>query len=527
MSTLLHEFLLEQARQRPEKIALRHRENEISYRELAGVCTQFAGGCARAGLAQGARVGVYLPGCTEAVVAFFGTLYSGACLVPVSPVMKARQAGHVLNDSGAELLVTTSLRLRQLWEPLKHCEHLRTIVVTDPDYEPPESPHPALKIESWQAFCAQPAPTPAALAESDRAAIFYTSGSTGQPKGVELSHRNMCAGAHSVASYLKNTSQDRILCVLPFSFDYGFSQLTTAFCVGASVVVLDYLLPRDVMQALERNSITGLAAVPSLWQPISRLEWPESVCRKLRYITSSGDTLPEATVRRLAQKLPATKIYLMYGLTEAFRSTYLPPDELLRRPTSIGKAIPDAEVLVVRSDGSQCPPGEVGELVHRGPLVAKGYWNDPLETARRFRPLAFGSSKGEGTDKPTVWTGDLVMQDSDGYLYFVGRTHEMIKTSGYRVSPSEIENPASQHGAVNEAVAFGVKHLERGQAILLAFTTDRDPESAEKELDRHLRSVLPLYMLPLKYIRVNAIPRTVHGKFDRRELSARYQHALT
>ena len=527
MPSLLHSLLREQAKRYPEKPALEYRGKEISYRGLDAACKRFAGGCTRAGLARGARVGIYLPPCTQAVTAFFGTSYCGACLVPVNPVLKSRQVGHILNDCGVELLVTSSHRLRSLQETLERCEHIRHIVLTDPDPEQPAHPYPALAVESWEAFCAQPVPPDSGLSASDLAAIFYTSGSTGEPKGVMFSHRNLCMGAQSVATYLKNTPQDRILSVLPFSFDYGFSQLTTAFSAGATVVLLDYLLPIDIIKALGKYRITGLAGVPSLWQQVCRLEWPENACRQLRYITSSGDTLPEMTVRLLAQKLPSTNIYLMYGLTEAFRSTYLPPDEVLRRPTSIGKAIPHAQVLVVRPDGSPCPPGEAGELVHRGPLVAQGYWNQPLETARRFRPLGTGPKNSGITDEIAVWSGDLVTQDQNGYLYFVGRKDEMIKTSGYRVSPAEIEGPANELDAVKEAVAFAVPHPERGQAILLVYTTDQDPEATENELEQHLASILPRYMLPAKYIQVNALPRNSHGKFDRKDLSVRYQSALT
>ena len=526
MSFLLHSLLLEQAIKRPEKIALKYREKEISYRRLGAECERFAGGCIRAGLARGARVGVYLPRGIEAVAASFGALCSGACLVPVNPVLKSRQVGHILSDCGVELLVTTSNRLSSLQETLKQCDRVRTIVLTDPDHEPSKHLHLSRITESWQGFCSQHGPVDTGLAKTDPAAIFYTSGSTGKPKGVVFTHENMCVGAESVTTYLNNTPKDRILSVLPFSFDYGFSQLTTAFSVGATVVVLDYLLPRDVIKALEKENISGLAAVPPLWQQICQLEWPENICRQLRYITSSGDALPETTVKMLAQKLPATDIYLMYGLTEAFRSTYLPPDEIHQRPTSIGKAIPNAEVLVVRPDGSQCQPDEVGELVHRGPLVARGYWNNPRKTAKRFRPLKTGSCNDGGTGEIAVWSGDLVTRDQDGYLYFVGRKDEMIKTSGYRVSPGEIEEPANQHDAVNEAVAFGVAHPERGQAILLVCTTDRDPEKTEKELDRHLRDVLPLYMVPEKYIWTDAIPRNSNGKFDRKGLSVRYRSAL-
>lgn len=524
MPFLLHSLLFEQVTKQPEKIALEYRGGKISYRRLGAECECFAGGCIRAGLAREARVGVYLPRCTEAVIAFFGTLYSGACLVPVNPVLKSQQVGHILSDCKVELLVTTSNRLRSLQEVLKHCDHVRNIVLIDHDHS--KHPHPSLTIESWQVFCAQHSSANTGLAETDLAAIFYTSGSTGKPKGVVFTHKNMCVGAESVATYLNNTPKDRILSVLPFSFDYGFSQLTTAFSVGATVVVLDYLLPRDIIKALEKNSISGLAAVPSLWQQICQLEWPETICRKLRYITSSGDVLPAATVKMLAQKLPTTDIYLMYGLTEAFRSTYLPPDEIHQRPTSIGKAIPNAEVLVVHPDGSQCQPDEVGELIHRGPLVAQGYWDNPLKTAKRFRPLKTESCNNGNKDEIAVWSGDLVTRDQDGYLYFVGRKDEMIKTSGYRVSPGEIEEPANQHCAVKEAVAFGVTHPERGQAIFLVFTTDQDPEKTEKELDQHLRNVLPRYMVPAKYIWMNTIPRNSNGKFDRKSLSVHHQSAL-
>jgi acyl-CoA synthetase (AMP-forming)/AMP-acid ligase II len=214
---------------------------------------------------------------------------------------------------------------------------------------------------------------------------MYTSGSTGKPKGVILSHRNLVAGALSVSSYLNNTAEDRILCVLPLSFDYGLSQLTTAFAVGACAVLLNHLLLRDVLDAVDRERITGLAGVPPLWIQLSELSWTHA--RRLRYITNSGGVMPLHTVKALRKALPQVEIYLMYGLTEAFRSTYLAPEQLDRRPDSIGKAIPNAEILVLRQDGTPCDPNEPGELVHRGPLVSLGYWNDQARTAERFRVL--------------------------------------------------------------------------------------------------------------------------------------------
>ncbi len=520
MSLPLHSLLPAQARERPDKIALEYREEKISYHSLNTACERFAGGCLRVGLSRGARVGVYLPRCIEAVAAFFGALHAGACLVPINPALKSRQAGHILEDCGVELLVTTSSRLSALHEARLHNPELQTVVVIDQDSVPPGDPDQAVHTEGWQEFCAQPAPAREDLNDADLAAIFYTSGSTGLPKGVMLTHKNLCAGVESVTAYLENTSKDRVLSVLPFSFDYGFSQLSTAFSVGATVVILDYLLPQDIPKAIERDRITGLAGVPALWQQLARLEWTKAAGAMLRYITSSGDVLPETAVRMLAEKLPTTDIYLMYGFTEAFRSTYLPPQEIRHRPTSIGKAIPGAWVQAVREDGSPCDPDEVGELVHGGPLVAEGYWNHSVETEERFRPLASDSA---GAGEIVAWSGDLVRQDREGYFYFVGRKDDMIKTSGYRVSPAEIEGPACQHDVVREAVAFGVAHLQRGQSIVLTCTTDQDPEEAQTALDQHLKDVLPLYMVPDRYIWTDAIPCNDNGKFDRKRLARRYQ----
>ncbi len=520
MSLPLHSLLPAQARERPDKVALEYRGKKISYHRLNAACERFTGGCQQAGLSRGARIGVYLPRCIEAVVAFFGALRAGACLVPLNPALKSRQAGHILEDCGVELLVTTSSRLGSLHEAHLHHPELHTVVVIDQDSVPPGDPDQAVRAEGWPEFCTRPAPGGAELQDSDLAAIFYTSGSTGLPKGVMLTHKNLQAGVESVTAYLENTSKDRILSVLPFSFDYGFSQLSTAFSVGATAIILDYLLPQDIPKAIERDRITGLAGVPALWQQLARLEWPKAAGTMLRYITSSGDVLPETVVRLLAEKLPATDLYLMYGFTEAFRSTYLPPQEIRHRPTSIGKAIPGAEVQVVRPDGSPCGPDEVGELVHGGPLVAEGYWNHSVETEERFRPLASDSA---GAGEIVAWSGDLVRQDREGYFYFVGRKDDMIKTSGYRVSPAEIEGPACQHDVVREAVAFGVAHPQRGQSIVLTCTTDQEPEQAEAALDRYLKDVLPLYMVPDCYIWTDAIPCNDNGKFDRKRLASRYR----
>ena len=295
------------------------------------------------------------------------------------------------------------------------------------------------------------------------AAILYTSGSTGRPKGVVLSHRNLLVGAESVSTYLGNRPDDVILAALPLSFDAGLSQLTTAFASGAHVVLVNYLLPRDVVRLCATHQVTGLTCVPPLWIQLAGETWPEEATRSLRYFANTGGRMPASTLARLREIFPDARPFLMYGLTEAFRSTYLDPAEVDRRPDSIGKAIPNAEVLVLRPDGSQCRPGEEGELVHRGPLVALGYWNDPERTSQRFRPFPSPAPSWRAPEI-AVWSGDTVVADEEGFLYFVGRSDDMIKTSGYRVSPTEVEEAAYGTALVRDAVALGVEDAALGAA---------------------------------------------------------------
>jgi acyl-CoA ligase (AMP-forming) (exosortase A-associated) len=351
------------------------------------------------------------------------------------------------------------------------------------------------------------------------AAILYTSGSTGRPKGVVLSHRNLVAGAESVSQYLENTAEDRILSVLPLSFDYGLSQITTAFHVGACVALMNYLLPRDVIRMVAQEKITGLAAVPPLWVQLAQLDWPASVNEHLRYITNSGGHMPKPTLDALRDKLPKARPFLMYGLTEAFRSTYLPPEEVDRRPDSVGKAIPNAEILIVREDGTSCAPGEPGELVHRGIHVALGYWNDEEKTAERYRPVP-GQLSGLVIPELAVWSGDTFKMDEDGYLYFIGRRDEMIKTSGYRVSPSEVEEVVYATGLVTEVAATGVPHPLLGQAVVLVIFAPGGGEDISGALLAQCKLKLPGFMVPAKIeTRPEPLPRNPNGKIDRKRLA--------
>jgi acyl-CoA ligase (AMP-forming) (exosortase A-associated) len=384
------------------------------------------------------------------------------------------------------------------------------------DAQPAHASHkqPHATTHGWP----QPSDSAAArndIIDLDMAAILYTSGSTGKPKGVVLSHRNLIVGAESVSQYLENTPYDVILAALPLSFDAGFSQITTAFSVGAHVVLMNYLLPGDVVQLCARHAVTGLTCVPPLWIQIADQAWPSEAARTVRYFANTGGKMPKPVLEKLRAKIPQAKPYLMYGLTEAFRSTYLDPAEIDRRPGSIGKAIPNAEILVVRPDGTRCDPGEEGELVHRGPLVAMGYWNDAERTAVRYRP-APGRDASWRTPEVAVWSGDAVVTDKDGFLYFVGRKDEMIKTSGYRVSPTEIEDEAYATGLARDAVALGVEDGDLGQRILLVVSPARtDAPDLSTAIIGAMKRRLPLYMVPSAVIIRDQIPRSPNGKFDR------------
>ena len=519
MSVLLHELITDAAETTPDAEAVVFHKQALIYSRLAQTLGLAAGGFLHLGLGRHERVAVYLDKRPETVVSMFATTAAGGAFVPVNPLLKPEQVAHILRDCNARILVTSADRLQLLRDILPTCHDLRAIVVTGGTRPLPPVSIPCITWE--ELLVASNAPTPHRIIDGDMASILYTSGSTGKPKGVVLSHRNMVSGAKSVALYLENRASDRILTVLPFSFDYGLSQLTTAFWKGACAVLLNYLMPRDVLVAVERERITGLAAVPPLWIQLAQLDWPERVTFHLRYITNSGGAMPGVVVKSLRSKLPKTKIFLMYGLTEAFRSTYLPPEELDRRPDSIGKAIPNAEILVVREDGSPAAPGEAGELVHRGALVAMGYWNDPQKTSERFRPAPC-LLPGIPFPEIAVWSGDTVRMDDEGFLYFIARKDDMIKTSGYRVSPTEIEEVIYSTGAVGEAVALGVPHPTLGQAIVLLATPRANQTLDDEFLLAECKRRLPAFMVPAMIKAMNSLPRNPNGKIDRKKLAGEF-----
>jgi acyl-CoA ligase (AMP-forming) (exosortase A-associated) len=530
---LLHQLITASAERHPDAQALSAQGTTLSYADLADRVERFAKAVAAVGLARSERLAVYLDKRVEFVVSVFGAAAAGGVFVPVNPLLKSDQVAYILADCNVRILVTSRDRYYGLVDALRGCPDLHTVVLIDglnPGLDPGiDAEDDAMTDQPWQvigwdALLAESAPVSRVI-DTDMTSILYTSGSTGKPKGVVLSHRNMVTGAKSVATYLENRPGDRLLAVLPLSFDAGFSQLTTAFATGATTVLMNYLLPRDVLTALGTERITGLTAVPPLWIQLAALEWPTSITTHLRYIANTGGRMPRATLDALRAQLPQTQPFLMYGLTEAFRSTYLPPSEVDRRPDSIGKAIPNAEILVLREDGSECDADEPGELVHRGALVGMGYWNDPAKTAERYKPVpraADGATAGLVLPEIAVFSGDNVRRDAEGYLYFIGRRDEMIKTSGYRVSPTEIEEALYASGLLAEAAAFGVEHPVLGQAIVV-IAMAKDDGIDVTVIKRACSKALPAWMQPAVIeLRDAALPRNPNGKIDRKKLSTEF-----
>jgi len=514
-STLLHELIAVSAARNGLAPALTYGANRLSYGDLNSAVNDCASGLMALGVQRGERVAIYLEKRFETVIASFAAPAAGAVFVPLNPLLKAEQVAFILRDCDVRVLITSPDRHALLAESLADCPALRNVVLTEVG---------AANTTPWADLLAAPRRAGHRVIDTDMAAILYTSGSTGRPKGVVLSHRNMVAGGKSVASYLDNRPGDTLLAALPLSFDAGFSQLTTAFHVGARVVLLNYLMPRDVLKAMVREQVTGLTAVPPLYIQLSQLEWPAEIAAHLRYFANTGGRMPRETLDALRSRVPAARPFLMYGLTEAFRSTFLPPEEVDRRPDSIGKAIPNAEILVLREDGSECAADEPGELVHRGALVGLGYWNDAEKTAERYKLLpagVAGTQSGLQLPEYAVFSGDNVRRDAEGFLYFIGRRDEMMKTSGYRVSPTEVEEVLYATKRVGECVAFGVDHPSWGQAIQVIATAAPGSDTLDvAALLADCRQRMPAYMVPVGIeVLSGPLPRNPNGKIDRKLLA--------
>ena len=536
----------------PDSPALRIKDRVYSYQTLnirIGRLTKFL---ADQGFVAGDRVATWLPKTELACLMPLAAVRAGLVHVPVNPLLKPAQVRHILEDSGARGLVTSAARAGQL----KSSHSL----LGEGDRSAQPSGGGAASLAGALASAAPPSSTsakapadatsPSKLGEDFRllddtellsilddetagtfpplpantdtntlAAILYTSGSTGRPKGVMLSHANLSLGAVSVAQYLGLAADDVTLAVMPLSFDYGQNQLLSTWQAGGCVVPIDYLTPRDVIKACAKHAVSTLGCVPPLWVQLAEQNWPDEATANMRRLTNTGGALTPSLVKMLRSIFPhPTRIFAMYGLTEAFRSTYLDPDLIDANPTSIGKAIPFAEILVVAKDGSEAKPNEHGELVHAGPLVAAGYWQDAERTAARFKPAPDWSRYGG----MAVWSGDTIWRDEDGLLYFVGRDDAMIKTSGNRVSPTEVEEAAIESGLVAEACALGRKDERLGEAIVLFVRALGAADEAA--LAAHMKATLPNFMQPADYMWLEEFPKNANGKLDRDGLKDRMPH---
>lgn len=511
MLYLLH-HLLDAGAAHPAREAVIDGDRSFSYDDLSAAVERCAGRLAAAGISRGDRVAVYLPKSFEECWSLIGTSRADGVFVPVNPLLRSQQVKHIIQDCGARFLITDSVSWDAVSDALADVDCLSQVLLVDGG-----STHGGRNVveDAFAADC-EPAPAARSIGE-DLAAILYTSGSTGQPKGVMLSHTCLLAGTRIVRTYLGIGPEDRILSVLPFSFDYGLNQLLTAVEQGATTVLLTFRFGNEVIRALERHKITGLAGVPSLWAILTRAgrSLLEADLSSLRYITNSGGAVPTEIVSKLRQLLPDTDIYLMYGLTEAFRSTFLPPDEIDRRPKSMGKAIPECEIFVVDEEGRRCEPGQPGILVHRGPTVSMGYWNRPDATAEVLRqnPLCPAEMGGE----VVCFSGDLVTQDEDGYFYFVGRNDAMIKSSGYRISPTEVEEVLMKSGYFAQVAAIGLPDPVAGERVHAVAVSSGPDIDVSKALES-CAQILPAHVMPRDVEIVDRLPTSPNGKVDYKSL---------
>jgi acyl-CoA ligase (AMP-forming) (exosortase A-associated) len=473
-----------------ERMAVVERGSSTDYRALRTRATSVALHLRSLGIRPDDRVAIFLERGAEAAAAFFGVAAAGAIAVIVNETLRPRQIEHILRHSHARALITSvDLLARQP----RALENEAAVILIGEIHEAGDL-------------------APTRRVGSDVAQIIYTSGSTGQPKGVTLSHSNLWAGTRAVSTYLGICSDDRIASQLPFSFDYGFNQLLCAVSNGAVLVVERSPMAQQIVGTLRSLEVTVLAAVPPLWlQLLATDVFRSEPLPRLRVMTNTGGRLPAEAVRTLRRTQPQAELFLMYGLTEAFRSTYLPPSEVDRHPDAIGQAIPGAEILVLTEDLTPCGPGEVGELVHRGPTVALGYWNNPEATAKVFRPNPLRPPGAPDAER-VVFSGDLVRRGEDGWLYYVARRDRLIKTLGYRVSPDEVAEALYASGQVREAIVASEPDPERGERIVVYVVL---PDGGSLELlEAFCHAELPRYMQPSRIEVRPELPRTSSGKHD-------------
>jgi len=525
---LVNNFLENSAARLPNKVALICGGKRLTYSEVNQQADQMASALMGLGIKRQDRVVIFMDNSAESVISLFGILKAGAIFIMVNATMKAKKLAYILKDSGARSLITHFNKARIIHEALEGpstLEHVLwggsipsvarfssvTMHLWD-DFVSAQSSK--LKSQSpVRAFSFQLSAGSSRCIDLDLATIIYTSGSTGEPKGVMSAHYNMVAVARSIIQYIGNTEDDIIMDVLPLSFDYGLYQVLMAFLFGGTLVLeKSFLYPYKILEKVVEEKVTGFPLVPTMAALLLQMEdLSKFDFRALKYMTNTAAALPVAYIRKLQALFPHVKIFSMYGLTECKRVSYLPPDQLDNRPDSVGIPIPNEEVFVLDENGHEVAPGQVGELVIRGSNVMQGYWNAPEETAKRYRP---GRYRGE----VLLYSGDLFRKDEEGYLYFVARKDDMIKTKGERVSPKEIENALCELEGVAECAVIGVPDDIFGQAIKAFVVRKKGAGLTEKDVVGYCTKNLEPFMVPKFVEFLDFFPKSASGKIDRKEL---------
>lgn len=514
----LYDLLERNLASNPSRIAVISGENAVTYGEIGRQALEIAGVLWKLGVRRWDRVGVHLPKSVEEIVATFAVARLGAVIVNVNRQRTVRQLEHIVQDCSIEFLFTDSRRAKQIVDSGLH-QRLKRIIVSG---KPPDLPG----MVGWGQLPSEAPPANVRPVDTDLAALLYTSGSTGMPKGVMISHRNFVDGTFRVAEYLENDSHDRILGLVPLSAPWGLIQATTMFLKGGTLVLQPLPMPAEIVSTINRHEVTGMAAFPETWiQMVGYMRESGAAVKSLRYITSSGGKIPTRILSALPECLPGVAIHLTYGLTEAFRSTHLPPSMYAAKMGSLGRPCRNVDIFIVDPEKGLCGPGERGELLHRGSLVTMGYWGQPEATNQAIRSCEY--LKPYIGDEKVHYSGDIVWQDDDGYLWFAGRKDSMIKCGGHRISPTEVEAIVFESGQVDNAVAFGVDHDLHGQVVHIAVASDSGV--VDQDALRHFcAKEMPTYMVPHAiHVWSRPMPRTPNGKIDRtaviREALENYQ----
>jgi len=506
---LVQDFLQNSAARTPDKVALVFQEQQLTYQEIDGQANRLAQALLDHGVRRGDRVAIYLPNSVETAVSIFAILKAGAVFSVINHTTKLDKLAYILNDCRATGLVTQVRRLRMLEELQDRVPSLKSVLLCGKGADKAvEGRREFLAFEALQQIYPNQLP-PQKCIDVDLACLIYTSGTTGEPKGVMSTHYNVVAAASSIIQYLENVPEDIVINVLPLSFDYGLYQLLMTFKFGGTLVLeRSFAYPAAVLNLMEKERVTGFPGVPTMFAILLQMDLSKYDLSSLRYITNTAAALPPSHILQLCLKFPWATLYSMYGLTECKRVSYLPPSKLDQRPGSVGIAMPNTEVWIVDEDGNRVGPGVVGELVVRGSHVMRGYWEKPEETAERYQP---GPIPGE----QVLYTGDLFKMDKEGFLYFVARKDDIIKSRGEKVSPKEVENVLYSLNGVVETAVVGVPDEILGEAIK-AFVVRRDDNTlTERDVLRHCTQHLEDFMVP-KYVEFRSeLPKTTSGKIKK------------